>query len=402
MTKELIDLIAQPIVQEYIRLHEHDDFQKLLLKQRVMFGIPTAMIAQQMAGRKKSQHKLPHWYNTRGIAFPPSVNVEQCSSEATGQMKLRLLRSLFKEPPVVADLTGGFGVDTFHLSLYASKVQYVEPDLELLEIVRHNHRLLGISNVIYHNLSAESFLSTNEIPDFLFVDPSRRIGARKVFKLADCEPDITELQSKYFKQARHILIKTSPLLDIKQGYTQIENVKSVHIVAVDNECRELLFHIQPGFSGEPLIQAVDLDRASGTLSECSFTMSEESKTVANFSTPQSFLFEPNVAILKGGAFKWISKKFGISKLAPNTHLYTSNQIVENFPGRIFKKLRELKLDKNLIQYFPKGYANILTRNYPLTVDEIKKKTGLKEGGELYLICTQSEKQKFVMVMERIK
>ncbi len=401
--KELIELISSPEVQKFIRSHEQDNVHKLLLKQKTVLGLPTEQIAQQIIGRRKAQTKLPAWYNTNGMVFPPSLNLEQSSSEATAQFKLSLIMGYFQETPTIADVTGGFGIDTFFLSQYAKSIHYIEPDEDLLAIARNNHQVKGALNITYHNQTAETFLaSTKETFDFLFLDPSRRKGTKKVFNLADCKPDAIILQSKYFHKAKHILVKASPLLDLHQGLKELANVKTIYVVAVENECRELLFHIQPGFRGAPTIWAVDLNRNGKILEDCNFSSEEEKKSVAIFSQPLSYLYEPNTAILKSGAFKWVSQKFGISKLAPNTHLYTSDKSIDNFPGRVFKVLHHTKPDKNLVKFFPKGYANILTRNYPLSVEEIKKKTGLKEGGDLYLICSQSEKQKFVLVAHRIK
>lgn len=403
MTVGLIDLILKQEIQEFIRSHEQDDVHKLLLKKKTVLGVPTKQIAQQIIGIRKAQSKLPLWYNAEGIIYPPAINLEQSSSEATAQFKLRLLEGLFQTSPVIADLTGGFGIDTYFLSQYAKEVHYVEPDQNLLEITKHNHYALGATNITYHNQSAESFLaSSKENPAFLYFDPSRRKGTKKVFKLANCEPNVTELQSKYFIGVNHILIKASPLLDLQQGSKELADVKTIFVVAVENECRELLFYIQPGFRGEPTIRAVDLNRNGKILNDCNFSFGEEKKSIATFSQPLSYLYEPNTAILKGGAFKWVAQKYEISKLAPNTHLYTSDKSIDNFPGRIFKTLHLAKPDKNLIKLFPEGYANILTRNYPLSVEEIKKKTGLKEGGEQYLICTQTEKEKIVLIADRLK
>ena len=221
-----------------------------------------------------------------------------------------------------------------------------------------------------------------------------------MYRLADSEPDVVALQSEFFNRATPVLIKTSPLLDLQQGRRELQRVAEIIIVAVENECKELLFLLCETSSGEPSIRAVDLKRSGEVKSSVSFTLDEEKKSVVAFSPPLTYLYEPNAAILKAGAFKWIAQKYQLKKLAPSTHLYTSDQLL-NFPGRSFKIVRFVKADKKLKGLFPNGYVNIISRNYPLSVEEIKKKTGLKEGGEQFLICTQDEKEKLVMVAERV-
>lgn len=402
--KNFIASISKEEVQDFIFSHEMDDVQKLLLKQKTILGVPTDWIAQQLLGRRKAKTKLDTWYRTRGIIYPPSLNLEQSSSEATGKFKSNLLKkiSVKKEAMRGADLTGGFGIDTFFLSQQAEHIDYADPNGELLEIARHNHHQLGVGNITYHQTSAEAFLhSTPNHFDFLYLDPSRRKAQQKVFRLADSEPDMIALQSEIFSKAKNVLIKTSPLLDLQQGFKDLQDVAQIIVVAVENECKELLFLLQYDFLGTPTITAVDLDRTGETINMVSFTFDEESRSLVSFASPLTYLYEPNAAILKAGAFKWVAQHYHLKKLGVSTHLYTSED-QKDFPGRIFKILDFVKPDKKLKDRFANGYANILTRNYPMSVEEIKKKTGLKEGGEQYLICTQSEKEKWVMVAERIR
>ncbi|NOT75218.1 MAG: class I SAM-dependent methyltransferase [Cyclobacteriaceae bacterium] len=406
--QSLIDSMLSDEIQDFLLEHENGDVQKLLLKQDTVHNVPTEFIAQQLTGRKKAKVKFKTFYNTRGIAFPPSINLEQSSSEATAKFKLALLKSLYPDEEKIisaADLTGGFGVDTQFLSLRAQHIDYIEPDTSLYEIAKHNHKLLNShnqNNITHYNASAEDYLDTLDEPmDLLFLDPSRRKKTQKIFKLADSEPNVVLLQKELLQKATHVLIKTSPLMDIQQGCRELENVSQVIIVAVDNECKELLFLLEKNFSGEPVIRIADLNHYGEILSDFSFSLEAERNAQISYSNPLTFLYEPSAATLKAGAFKWIGEKFNLKKLAPNSHLYTSSEPVD-FPGRIFTILESLKLDKKINEKFPKGYANIITRNYPLSVEEIKAKTGLKEGGEEYLICTQGEKEKFVLLVERLK
>jgi hypothetical protein len=218
--------------------------------------------------------------------------------------------------------------------------------------------------------------------------------------LEDCTPNPILLRAGLFAMSSIILLKTSPLFDIIQGCKELQHVARVIVVAVENECKELLFLLQKDFHGEPILQAVDLYPKENKANTVSFLSRDEKGATVEYASPQTYLYEPNAAILKAGAFKWMAQRHKLFKLAPNTHLYTSDQIVD-FPGRIFKIQERVRLDKKLVSAFEGGYANILIRNYPMSVEEIKKKTGLKEGGRLFLICSQSEKEKLVMMAERI-
>ena len=234
------------------------------------------------------------------------------------------------------DLTGGLGVDSFFLSRVFDEVHYIEPDRELLEIAKHNHLNLARTNIKHHNVSAAAFLNspTTEI-DCIYLDPSRRDSHnRKVSSLASCEPNVLELLPSMFQRARYVLLKTSPLLDITEALKQLEKVSHVFIVSVANECKELLFLLDSTFTTEPVIEAINL--SNETISSFSFTFSEEKRHQISFSEPQEFIYEPNASILKSGAFKSISARFSLSKIHPSTHLYTSKNLVTDFPGKNFQ------------------------------------------------------------------
>jgi hypothetical protein len=398
MSSDLIFQIMKPEVQDFIFLHENEDEKKLVLKEREILGIPSAVIASQISGRRKAKFKLPLWFKTKGIIYPPSLNLEQSSSESTARLKA----SLIKKGNQGADLTGGFGIDTYFLSQRFKKFYYVELNPELLAIAKHNHSLLNATNIKYIHTSAEDYITqTKEIFDLIYIDPSRRNKQQKVFRIADCAPNVTELSDSLFQKSKQLLIKTSPLLDIKQGHVELRNVQKSIVVALDNECKEVLF-LSDKSSSEPFqIEALDIDRDSGINSSFRFFPEEEKKTSSQFSPPQRWIYEPHTSILKAGAFKLIGSRYGIHKLHPNTHLYTSDAKIESFPGRIFRILNHLKLDKKIKEFFSNGEANILIRNFPLSVEEIKKKTGIKEGGTFFLICTQSDQNKHALMAERI-
>jgi 16S rRNA G966 N2-methylase RsmD len=397
MLDELISKTTAAIVQDFIFAHENEDERKLVLNQKEILELPSAWIAQQIAGRRRAKFKLPGWYKNKGIIYPPTINLEQTSSEATAKHKTALI----KRGKIGVDLTGGFGIDTFYLSTLFQRFVFVEPDKDLLDLAKHNHALLGANNIEYVNNSAEEFIVEAKRFDFIYFDPSRRSHQQKVFKLADCAPNLIDLLPSFFEKSDALLIKTSPLLDLQQGLRELKNVAEIQVVAVENECKELLFLLQKETTTSPVINAVDLNSQGGVKQKFSFYIEEEKNAEVKFSGPLAWLYEPNAAILKAGAFKTIASRYPIFKLHPNAHLYTGTEMLETFPGRNFRILQHVKLDKKLKDLFPNGQANILARNFPLSVEGIKKKTGLKEGGELYLICTQSESQKHVLIAERV-
>ncbi len=405
--KKLFDIA----VEEFITLNENADERKIILKSKFIHGVSSAIVADQISGRRKAKLKLPTWHAAKNIIYPPSVNIEQCSSEATAKFKVEILKQNIKGNfNKAVDLTGGYGVDSFSLSSLFKEVDYVEPDENLFEITRHNYNTLQesrIQNIEYriqhHNTTAEDFLAAAKDKfDLVYIDPSRRTkGNQKIFRLADCVPDITQLQDIVFDKADVLLVKASPMLDLQQGIKELKHVTKVFVVAVNNECKEVLFLCRKGHEAEPVIEAVDLKMSSAE-SLFSFLLSEERISGAEFSNPLRYLYEPHAALLKAGAFKLIAQRFGIKKLQQHTHLYTSENLVTDFPGKVFEIEALIKSDVKVVrQYFPEGKANVATRNYPLSPEELKKKTGLKDGGGKFLIGFSGAKEKFVAVCKRL-
>lgn len=401
----MIRSLLQPEVQKFILDHEQDDEKKLILSQRTVHDVPAAIIADQIRGRRKAKTKLPLYYNARNIVYPQGLNLEQSSSEKTAVFKASALRTVLGESKTITDLTGGFGIDSLFFSKAFKKVVFAEPNASLLELARHNHGTLGSSNLEYHSATAEEFLQVNSVKtDCFFIDPSRRDqSSKKVFMLSDCEPGIPKLLPILFEKSACVLLKTSPLLDIQQGIKELQGVERVWVVSVDNECKELLFFCRKTFTDDPQISAVDIQGDHGDQSEFSFSLQEERNAAARFSRPLSYLYEPNASVMKAGAFKLICKRLPVFKLHPNTHLYTSKDLVEDFPGRIFTIINIVKPDASALKkIFPKGKANVITRNYPLTVEQLKKKTKLRDGGDLYLLAFSGEREKFLAAANRIK
>lgn len=371
----------------------------------MILGVPSVAIAQQIIGKRKTKDKVPTYNKAANILFPPTLNLEQSSSETTALYKNHILTTLKIGSGIAIDLTGGFGIDSFFLSRYFERLEYIEQDATLLDIAQHNHKVLGATNIDHVNTTSEKFLtsSTQRRVDLIYIDPSRRsVSNQKVFKLADCVPDVVSLREKIFTVSPCLLIKASPLLDIKMGLQELINVSAVFIVSVENECKELLFFCEKDLtSAPPLIHAVDIGKRS--TSTFSFTFEEELRAKVGFSVPSKYLYEPNASILKAGAFKAIGEKFSLHKLQVSTHLYTSDILREDFPGRVFEIQELLKADAKIIQSkFDHQQANVLARNYPLTPEQIKSKYKIRDGGTLYLIGFSGEDQKFLAKCLRIK
>jgi hypothetical protein len=394
---DFLTRIARENVQEFIASNENADVQALVLAHREIHGVPSAWIATQIQGRRKAREKLPLWYRTPGIVYPPALGMEQCSTELTARYKQQLVHG-----HQASDLSAGFGVDAFFLSQSFDRLEYVEPEPGLLELARHNHILLGAENIGYHGQSADAFLnSDNAAFDLIFLDPSRRQGQRRVYHLGECAPNVVALKNTLLKKSLQVLIKASPLLDLKQAQRELGVVDQFIVLAVENECKEILIHLRRDPQGrQPTIHAVHLDR-DGVPTPFAFTWEQEKYAKSTYGSPLTYVYEPNAAILKSGAFKLIGERYELTKLAPDTHLYTSEEQKPEFPGRLFRVIEEVSLHSKLHEQFENGYANILTRNYPMSVPEILSKTGLKEGGQHYLICTRSEKP-LVMVAERLR
>jgi 16S rRNA G966 N2-methylase RsmD len=392
-----------PPVQDFIRSIEHEDPGTIVLKKKTIGDFPSVFLAEQVAGRKKAREKLPLFHKTPGIVFPPPVNLEQCSSEATAQFKTGFVQRMgLAHLDRFADLTGGFGVDGFFFSTLFKNGDMVEPNLALLEIARHNHHQLGAASLQYHNTTAEEFLKNSGAFDLIYIDPSRRAaGNQKVYSLMQSEPNVVALQSEIFGKTSHLLIKTSPLLDIQIALKELKNVKRVAVLSVENECKELLFFCEKNFIGEPVIEAVNIISQQRT-DTFEFQFQDERITISAWSDPLAYIYEPNASILKAGAFRLLGTRYGLYKLQVNTHLYTSDKLVENFPGRVFKVVSLVKPDpKSLKEFFPEGKANVMTRNYPTSVAELKKKTKLEDGGERYLIGFSGKVKKLLVVAERV-
>jgi 16S rRNA G966 N2-methylase RsmD len=398
--KEEIELLARKEVQEFIREHEFENAHELLLKNKSLFGLPFRWIADQIIARRKISTKIPLLYRSSGIVYPPSLNLEQSSSEATAQLKAEIVqKELSIKISNVADLTGGFGIDSLFLTKVVESLNFVEPNEGLLNLAKHNFQVLQRKNSTFYHSSAENFLrSANTNFDLIYIDPSRRdTGSRKVFRLQDCTPSIPEIHPLLFNHSAFVLIKTSPLLDLTQGIKEIPFVKKVFIVSADNECKELLFLCEKNFNSVAQIETINLQKDKRQT--FSFDWGEEYLATADYGSPLKFLYEANPSVLKSGCFKLISEKFKLKKIHPNTHLYTSAELVKGFPGRIFKIENEKPDFKKVL---PDQKANVITRNYPLKPEELRKKLKINDGGEKFVIAFSGSDQKYTILASKVE
>lgn len=406
MVVSLIESLLHRDIQQFIRDHTHVDSREIAIQQKQLLGVSYTILAQQIAARQKAKIKLPLYFQASNIVYPPSLNLEQSSSQATAQFKAQILASLFTNQSAnVVDLTGGFGIDSFFLSGGCASLLHIEVNTELQQIATHNHLQLGAKNIAYNNTSAESFLESSKARfDFIYIDPSRRRESERVYGLADCVPNVVALQEKIFEHTTYLLLKTSPLLDIHFVLKSLLIVKKVFVVGVENECKEVLYLIDRKVSDAlPVIEAVDLSIDGTVKNSFTFTFQKEAETISTFSEPLHYLYEPNAAILKAGAFKSIASYFSIYKIDTNTHLYTSSSLFSDFPGRVFKIETTVKSDdKEVYKIIPERKANIITRNYPLSADQLKKKLKLNDGGHKYLLAFSAGNKKTILLCSRIK
>lgn len=337
---------------------------------------------QQVEGKERTADKLPTFAAIEDWWYPVRLSCEQCSSELAARHKASLVSG-----DTMVDLTGGYGVDTYFLSENFEHTDYVEQNAELCRIATHNfaHKPISI-----HNTSAEEFIASAGQYDLIYLDPARRDShGGKVFRLEDCTPNVIELLPTLLAHGKRLMIKLSPMLDLTQAVTSLSQVTwDIYVVAIKNEVKEVL--LLSGGTGQ--ITAIDLDKKGQALV---FTKEEESAARSEYSEyseySDKYLYEPNAAILKAGAYKLIAQRFDLKKLDVNTHVYCSDQLVENFPGRVWQITEKQDLKQ----------ANVLTRNYPLTPEQLKKKLHLRDGGTAFVIGCRVNGKPTLFFAERV-
>jgi len=372
--------ILHPNVQQFISDHLNSAISKLVFRGSPFDTVSVQELATQIVSKKKCEKKLPTWFQTENIYYPAKVNIEQTSSEITAEYKSSIISG-----DSVIDITGGFGVDTYYFSKKLKKVTHCELDASLSIIVNNNYQQFEIDEIKLISGDGIDYLkSSSEKYDWIYIDPSRRdVTNNKVFLLKDCLPNIPDNLELLFSKSNNILIKNSPILDISKTIEELNFVKEIHVVAVENEVKELLFILEKNYKNSIHIKTINFCKNNNQ----QFDFQYLKNSMSNYSEPKKYIYEPNAAILKSGGFHEISVQFNIEKLHPHSHLYTSDALIE-FPGRTFLVENNCQYNKKEIKKFVKeNKANITTRNFPETVSQIRKKTKIKDGGSQYLFFT---------------
>lgn len=381
--------------KQFIQEHQRQDPASLMLQANRYPDLPMLELVQQIQARQKAAAKLPTFVQNPDVVFPVSLSVEQSSSEITAAYKSSLVQG-----KMLIDLTGGFGIDTFYFVREFEQVIHVEQNKALSEIAGYNFKLLQASNIKTISSSAEEFLEQfTGKADVIYLDPARRGNHdEKLHQLQDCEPDVLRLLPTLLSKANAVLLKTSPMLDIDLALEQLGQVTKLWVVAVQNEVKEVLYLLQSNAPTPDLVERVAANLLPSHKQVLEFTRAAEELAKSSFSDPQQFIYEPNAAILKAGAYKYLGQELKLNKLHPNSHLYTSEQALPDFPGRAFRCKHTSRYNKKeLLRLLPQKQANITVRNFPESVADIRKKTGIKEGGNNYLFFTTDMHQKPVVL-----
>lgn len=388
--------ILEPKIQDFINQKIGISLTQLALQKNPFPEVEWIEILKQIEAKTKAKDKLPHWFQTNNIIYPTKISIEQTSSEKTATYKSSLISG-----ESLIDLTGGFGIDDFYFAKKIKKVAHCEINTELSSIVKHNLEQLTISNIDCHDGdSMETLKKLNQKWDWIYIDPSRRNDAKgKVFMLQDCLPNVPENLDFYFSYSDKILIKTAPLLDLSSGLSELKNVKTIHIIALENDVKELLWEIHQGYQGVISIKTANITKDK---IEYFDFIQGKSQELTHFGIPKKYLYEPNSAIMKSGGFDEVAIQFKLEKLHKHSHLYTSQELI-SFPGRIFEIEKSIPYSKTEMKAeLEKGKANITTRNFPETVENIRKKWKIKDGGNIYCFFTTLENNdKIVLICNKI-
>ena len=369
---------------EFIQQHRTEDVRKLALK-KMPEGLDAAFCLQQIEGWQIAQKKIPEWAATDGLLYPPRLSMEQCSSEKTALYKKQLVQRLFNsEMGEMVDLTGGFGIDFSYMAPLFREAVYIEQQEQLCQIAQHNFRLLGLLQARVRNAQSLEVLKEMDYTSLIYADPARRDGAgRKVVLLQDCQPDVVILQDELMAHAKVVMLKLSPMLDIQQALRQLHQVREVHVVSVDGECKELLLVMHH--------QEVSLRYYCVNITDHVQETVVEDTSVRPIICEQekAYLYEPNASILKAGVQDALCNIYKVEKLHSFSHLFTSDRLIEDFPGRSFRIVGRSDFSKQSLRNLLAGVkqANITVRNFPASVQELRKKLKLTEGGSVYLFAT---------------
>ena len=428
--------------QDFIRQHQDEDVRQLAFLGSKYPEVDMPFALDQIRGRKMARVKLPRWASLEGIIYPPHISMEQCSSESTALYKAELAARLLGLPASSSgtemkaeneiefvDLTGGFGVDFSYIAARLGvKSMYVERQVHLCEAAKENFERLGLKNAIVKNgdgievlhsflpkkddaASTDdslgitydqplSLLKTKLGLKIIFIDPARRDDAgNKVVSLKDCTPDVTVLQEEMLSKADYVIIKLSPMLDWHRAISELSHVREVHIISVNNECKELLLVLSARNMGENL-RIYCINDAQSFVCEESDMETSSVKIAPSTLEEMQYLYEPNASLMKAGCFGVLSGRYDARMLSKNSHLFVSQAPIEAFPGRSFRIIAVSSFNKKELKRHLSGItkANIATRNFPLSVAELRKRLKLKDGGETYIFATTLNDESHVLVI----
>ncbi|MFN3998048.1 class I SAM-dependent methyltransferase [Algoriphagus sp.] len=391
------------VFRQFVQDHLSEDPALLLFKYQGKVNFELNAAVQQISARQKAAKKLPEWTANPAVIFPASISLEQSSSEVTAKHKAKN-----RFGSLMIDLTGGFGVDSFYLSQGFEKAIYCERQAALFQISKHNleelEPLEGVSSKFeFFEGDGLEFLQKTKLHfDLIYADPARRgMGNQKLFKLQECEPDVVRAWALLKQKADQILLKVSPMLDLSQAWSELPDIQKITVVSVKNEVKEVLLFWEKGQDGsERKIEVTDLE---SNLPAFEFEPKAEENAISRFGEAEKYLVEPLSGILKAGAFSLFGKRFGLRKLEKNSHLYTGDSIPDEIPARVFEVIQEISPKKHEIKtLFPSGKVNVICRNYVTGAEELKKKLSLKDGGEDFLIGTETGSGFKVFWCRRVK
>lgn len=397
-----------PETQLFIREHSSDDVRALALQAKKYPDIDMPTAITQIAGRQVAAEKIPSWREMEEIWYPKHLSLEQCSSETTARYKARLFQG-----DSLADLTGGFGIDCSFLAAGFKSATYVERQEELCEIAAHNFPILNLNHINVRNEDGVAYLQTMSPVDCIFLDPARRNEhGGKTVAISDCEPDVAGLEELLLSKAKRIMVKLSPMLDLSLALKELKHTQEVHILSVNNECKELLLLLGQEAPTEqappeeiPIRCANLFTKGAQEEQHFAFTREQEQHSQCTYTDSLGdYLYEPNASLLKAGAFRSVAAAYSVRKLHPNSHLYTSDTFIGNFPGRIFRIVNQCSFNrkeaKESLADLKK--ANVTVRNFPATVAELRKRLHLTEGGDTYLFAsTLNDGRKVIIRCEKV-
>ncbi|MEM7297419.1 MAG: hypothetical protein AAF391_04035 [Bacteroidota bacterium] len=379
-----LDFLRQAEVNAFIQANLLADVNSLILNPPKEFKERIKLIADQILSRQKAKNKLVDWVANPDLLFPPPLSIEQASSSVTSGYKASLIKGT-----QLVDLTGGTGIDCLALSDQFEHSTYVEQNRWLCELFSHNAQVVG-KKIAVVNDSCENFLQNRPEKATYFLDPARRDHSKnKVFKLEDCSPNLVELLPFFQQYADRVLVKLSPLVDLTSVIKEVSGIAQLHVVSVKNDCKELLLSLDFATDHEPKVVAVNLDSFQP---DFTFQLTEEAASTPSFGELKRYLYEPNTSIMKAGAFKLMCQRYSLTKLGTNTHLYTSDVLIADFPGKVFQVVAEAD-SRTIQEHATNGSINVITRNYPLTPEKLKKKFKIKDGGDHFLIGFRDWKEK---------